>query len=175
MFHVSVTPLPQTALLQTYAMRKGHHADCFQTTINSTANLSDYLEAFFASPIMKIERKLLGLFGYPSSQGDLEKLAHAMSDTFAGWTVEKRDDAQILLSVFGNGIRTWLMCQSDQNQTTLYFGSGVVPKNPEADQPKLGWPVAALMGFHTFYSKLVLWSARRQLERNASRQSLIKS
>lgn len=168
MFGVAKSDLPQSALLRRYADKPGHHTDCFRTTASGTVSIAAFIEAFFGSPVLRLERKILSLFGAPSTDTDVTALASGEGHALAAWSVETRNDTQLLLTVFGGGIRTWLMVEPDGNRTKLLFGSAVVPKNTETGQPKIGRTVSLLKGFHLLYSRVVLAAARWQLNRRRS-------
>ncbi len=163
----SQIPLPETALLGRYENRPGHHTDCYVTEVSQRVDIATFSAAFFNSPVMRLERRLFALMSYPSSLADVQALAEGRSDTFAGWVLEDRNAHQLLLKIFEGGVRTWLMVSHSDTGTRLYFGSAVLPKDPQADQPKLGIWVKALMGFHHVYSKILLRAARKQLARQA--------
>lgn len=165
MFQITQIPLPETALLSRYAGRLGHHTDCFETNVNTPVSIGHFVEAFFNSPILRLERKLLSLFLPSSNDAQVHALAYGGGDTLSGWEVEDRNDQQLLLTVMGGGIRTWLMVEDANGTTRLLFGSAVIPRNAESAEPKIGWPITALMGFHKLYSRIVLAAAKWQLKR----------
>lgn len=165
MFSVTQCPLPQDTMLHRYEHGPGHHTDCFETEVAQGVSLADYIEAFFNSPILRLERKLLGLAVAKSNYNDVLALAQGQSDRIAGWQTEDRDDHEILLTVMGGGIRTWLKVIPQEDNSRLLFGSAVVPPDDGSGAPKMAWWVNALMGFHKLYSHIVLGAAKWQLKR----------
>jgi len=169
MFTVSQCPLPHDTLLHRYENGPGHHTDCFETEVAQGVSLPDYIEAFFNSPILRIERKLLGLAMLKSNYDDVVLLAQGRSDHIAGWQTEDRADQEILLTVMGGGVRTWLKVIPEEDHSRLLFGSAVVPPDDapvdETGAPKMAWWVQGLMGFHRLYSHIVLGAAKWQLKR----------
>ena len=163
MFSIRPCPHPETSFLKPYSTRPGHYTDCFETAVDGQVSLSELVEAFFTSPVLRLERKLLGLAGMPSNAAEATALANGTGTKLSGWETEQRDESQLLLAIFQNGIRTWLMVQPDGTKTKLFFGSAVVPKNADSDNPKLGWWVKTFMGFHLLYSRIVLAAAKFQV------------
>lgn len=162
---VTCAPLPAGALLESYASA-GAYTDCFVTTINRTVSHAQFVEAFYTSPVFRVERWLIAAVLFRLST-DLEarKLASGKLDEFAAWTVENRTHNQIIL-VSGR-TRSWFMTlqspitvDSGEN-TVIYFGSAIVP---HARTGRLGWQYSSLLGFHKLYSRVLLWSTKRRLE-----------
>ncbi len=138
--------------------------DCFSVNINKKVMLVDYIDAFYTSPLFKIERLILALIGKPSSDRKAEQLAKSEIEHFAAWYVEDRDDNQILLCDFTERTRSWLMVDNieDSNQTLLYFGSAVVYKQQQTIvKPSIRFSL--LSHFHIFYSKALLSAAYKKL------------
>ncbi|CUI95273.1 hypothetical protein [Cognatishimia activa] len=165
MFSIRPCPHPETSYLKAYSSRPDHYTDCFETTAVDEVSLTELVEAFFTSPVLRLERKLLGLAGMPSTTAAVTALANGAGTKVSGWETEQRDENQLLLAIFQNGIRTWLMVERDGTGTKLFFGSAVVPKNAGSENPKLGWWVNAFMGFHLLYSRIVLAAAKFQVRR----------
>lgn len=149
-----MTPhLPDDALLQTYAQREDCFTDCFASPTQTT--LPSLIRAFYTTPLFRVERLILRLAGYGSTDADAAALA-AGGTTFAAWTVEARAMDQILLQDAFGRTRSWLMARDG----VVYFGSAVVPPEPGAP---LGWTFGMLMGFHRIYSRALLRAAVRRL------------
>ena len=162
---ITACSLPENAFLKSYASRPGHYTDCFETDVAFDVSLKDFIEAFFTSPILRLERRLLGLAGMPSKHQDALSLADGTGHKIAGWEIEQRDENQLLLTIFQNGIRTWLMVSPIESGTKLLFGSAVIPKYTDSETPKVGGVMRALTGFHLLYSRIVLSAAKWQLKR----------
>ena len=164
---IASAPLPDGALLSRYATRG--YTDCFITEIPGKVTLAQYVEAFYTTPIFRLERLILRwLASRPSTDADVTRLATGSSDQFAAWTVEERGDDQLLLADFRGHTRSWLMVldigKPDAAAMRLYFGSAVLarPGNEPGDlAPGAGY--RALLGFHRIYSRVLLRAARSRL------------
>ena len=165
---------PEGALIRRYTTNPGGYSDRFYVDIPADVTLSDYILAFFSTPIFRMERLILNLVpsGRSNEQCVLD-LASGTGDKMAGWKTEKRDENQLLLAVGDGPIRTWLMVQGTQSSETtptkttrLYFGSAVLPTSMTKDgHPKLAIVFKLFSGLHIFYSRLLLWWAARDLRR----------
>ena len=165
MSNITATALPEPAFLNVYEADPHTHTDCFQTSIAKNVPLEDFINAFFNSWLFRIERLILKLtVKKPSTDDDIAKLANGTSDSMAAWRTEQRDVDQILLQVPDTPIRTWLMRQSDGDQTRLYFGSTILPARTDKDgKPAMGHMFIVLMGFHKLYARALLYLAKRAL------------
>lgn len=162
-----VTPcaLPAGALLQRYA-RDGGFVDGYATLVAGNVALATFVEAFYTTPLFRIERLILRtLARRPSTDGDVRALARADSASFAAWTVEERTHDQLLLRDFTGRTRSWLMTMPATTGpgTRLIFGSAVVPARGGEGAPRMGVTFTALMGFHRLYSRLLLAAAARRI------------
>ncbi|NRB30287.1 MAG: hypothetical protein HRU27_06805 [Rhizobiaceae bacterium] len=169
---------PEGAFISQYSTTLGGYSDCYYIDIQKDVALSDYILAFFSTPIFRMERLILNLVpsGRSNEQCVLD-LAAGTGDKIAGWKTEKRDDSQLLLAVGDGPIRTWLMVQGSpysETTTRLYFGSAVLPTGMTKEgHPKLAIVFRLFAGLHIFYSRLLLWWAARDLGRKSrSRHSL---
>jgi len=84
--------------------------------------------------------------------------------------VEQRTEKQLLMCDFRGRTRSWFMVTpittSGHPKTLLQFGSAVVPrKNRKTGKLELGHRFNVLLGFHTLYSKVLLYSAKLRLEK----------
>jgi hypothetical protein len=69
-----------------------------------------YVEAFYTTPLFKVERLLLAWFAArPSTDAEAQRLAAGEIATFAAWSVEAREADQLLLCDFKGRTRSWLM------------------------------------------------------------------
>lgn len=152
---VAPATLPAGSLLDGYALQQAY-VDCFAADVAGTVTLGQLITAFYNSRAFRFERWLLGaLLGKTASNTDVTRLASAEVDRFSAWTVEARQDHQILLCDFQGRTRSWLMVRPIAQGTRVYFGSAVV---------KPGDPIfRLLLGFHRSYSRALLKSAVKAL------------
>jgi hypothetical protein len=162
---VRACALPAAALLQRYAVAPGY-ADCWTSDVERTVTQAAYVEAFYTTPLFKLERTVLKwLAGRASSDDDAGQLARGTVDTFAVWQVEDRRDDQLLLADMTGRTRSWLMtAPAARGGTQLYFGSAVLPRHgPRDGRPSVGGAFSALLGVHRLYSRLLLGAASARL------------
>jgi hypothetical protein len=163
--HIAV---PDGALIQEYDTRPGHYVDCFQTYTEQDVDLSNYISAFFQTGLFRIERRILGVFAKaPSNAADVARLADGTGDRLALWRVEARREHEILLAINPGRIRTWLRAEPGaEGGTVLSFGSVVIPAQVDANgNARMGPLFHGLKAFHLWYSRALLWSARRRANR----------
>lgn len=168
---------PPDALLKKY-QGGGVYADCYVTQTARHVSHAEYVEAFYTTPLFKLERLLLAwLVSKPSTDAQASQLASGTLDSFAAWSVEERREDQLLMCDFQGRTRSWLMVAPAEGEsaesTRLYFGSAVVPaRTPSAgtETPDLGWTFRLLLGFHKLYSRALLFSAKSRLMRQRSEQ-----
>lgn len=168
MMSVETGPIPENGLLNAYARQPGCYTDCFYVDVPGTVKFSDYVHAFFNTPVFRLERKILGLFASsPSVDKDVADLASGAGDTLAMWKVEARDATQVIMAVGKSPIKTWLMSHessASSGATRLYFGSAVQPlEHSPSGAPRIGRMFHIFLGFHKLYSRILLWSAKRNL------------
>lgn len=163
--------LPNEALLGKY-QNGGAYADCYVTEMDRHVSHSEYVEAFYTTPLFKLERLLLAwLVSKPSTDAQASQLASGSLDSFAAWSVEGRREDQLLMCDFQGRTRSWLMIVPMEGEsdggTRLYFGSAVVPaRTARADAPPdMGLTFRFLLGFHKLYSRALLFSAKYRLMR----------
>ena len=160
--NVHTANLPNDALLQQYAA-SGAYTDCYTVTFAGQVSLADFMAAFYTTPIFKLERWILArVLRLPSTDQEAELLAHGKTMRFSAWSVEYRQLDQVMLAA--GRTRSWLMTSRTPEPagvTTLFFGSAVVPRRAGG----LGWQFNGLLLFHKLYSRVLLASAVRQLER----------
>ncbi len=173
MFSITSCPLPENALLNSY-QQNGAFTDCYCTQIPNAITHSQYVHAFYTTPVFKLERSILKwAVSKPSSDAQVALLAEGKTDTFSAWSVESRCENQLLLCDYQKRTRSWLMIEHVKGdnciQTRLYFGSAVVPrKNTNAGRASFGLVFHALSWFHKIYSVVLLFSARSRLKKYRS-------
>ena len=147
------------------------YTDCYSVDINGSVVLSDFVFAFYTTPVFKLERVVLKyLAAKPSTDYQARQLADGCIDTFAAWNVEQRTEKQLLMCDFRGRTRSWFMVTpiitSSHPKTLLQFGSAVVPrKNRKTGKLEFGGGFNVLLGFHKLYSKVLLHSAKLHLEK----------
>lgn len=160
--------VPPGALLRKY-QHSGAYADCYVTELARRVSHAEYVEAFYTTPIFRVERLLLSWFvARPSTDVEAGQLAAGALDSFAAWSVEARCANQLLLCDFRGRTRSWLMVASTEDNTPegtrLYFGSAVVPVvSTRSGRRTLGVAFRLLLGFHKLYSRVLLFAAKSRL------------
>ena len=158
--------LPSNALSATYKTQ-GAFVDCYYSEIAKDVSLDEYIQAFYTTPLFKLERSLLSLATFKRANDDgAVELSLGKSDHYSIWTVEGRESNQIMLLDFSGNTRSWLMVEDKKNEmgTRLYFGSVVVPKDRKNNgQASLGKLFHFFGSFHKIYSKALLSAAYRKL------------
>ena len=162
-------PVPLNSLLKRYQDGVGY-ADCYVAEVPFAVTQQAFIEAFYTSPLFKVERMLLGVFAArPATDADVRQLARGPTQLFSAWRVESQSDAELLLADFTGRTRSWLTTSPASGSghgagTQLFFGSAVVPRHSgAAAKPGMGWPFHALLGFHRLYSRLLLGAAARRV------------
>lgn len=163
---VTIGPMPDQALLAGYREKKAF-TDCYIADIPRSASLAEFVEAFYTTPLFKLERFFLTFtVGKPSSDADAGLMARGECARFAAWTVEGRTDDQIILRDFLGKTRSWLMCAAQPGGTRLYFGTAVVPRRVSATgSVSLGWALRLMLVFHRLYAPALLSAAASRLRR----------
>ena len=168
MIAVEPSKFPEGALLSRYR-DSGAYTDCYVVDIDREVSQADYIRAFYTTLPFKTERLILKwVISMPSTDEEADLLAEGKTDKFAAWYVEAREANQLLLSDFRDRTRSWLMAEAADGATRLYFGSAVVPEaDSETQEARMGNSFSLLLGFHRLYSRILLSSARRRLQRRA--------
>jgi hypothetical protein len=165
--------MPDRALLRRY-LDAGAYTDCYVTEIRAVVTLPDFVEAFYTTPLFKIERAILAtLVARPSTDKEARALADGELSSFAAWNVEGREPDQLLLADYRGRTRSWLMTvpAAHKGNTCLYFGSAVVPlTDRRTGKAKTGGGFNLLLGFHRGYSRALLRAACRRLARLVERR-----
>lgn len=167
MSNIKVTDLPANALLRIYAEKDGCYTDCYSTDVAAGISLADYVSTFYTTWLFRLERVVLRFaVSRPSTDVQARQVAEGTTDRFAAWTVEARNENQLLVCDMADRTRSWFMVEAAEGSTRLYFGSAVVPvSNIKTGEKKLGFGFSALLGFHKLYSRALLAAARRSLLR----------
>jgi hypothetical protein len=163
-------PLPISAILDNY-VQQGAYTDSYTLDVPGEVTMAQFVEAFYTTPIFKLERWILGkVISRPSTDEQARELAQGSLNPFSAWTVERREADQLLLAA---GVtRSWLMVvpskMQDATATSLYFGSAVVLP---AGRTGLRWDFKATLGLHKAYSRILLSSAARKLAKASLRNA----
>lgn len=160
MLSIEKCSTPENTFLKNYLMN-GNYVDCYTTTVDKQVSFSEFVFAFYTTWLFKVEAFILTYtVRKPSSDVEAKQLSKAEIDKFAAWTVEDRNENQILMCDFVSRTRSWLMIENAGDKTKLYFGSAVVPKKRGEG---LGSIFILLLGFHQVYSVLLLYFAKQKL------------
>ena len=164
--------LPASSFLLN-AHERGGFTDCYVTEMDGSISQSAFIEAFYTTPLFKVERAILKwIAAKPSTDSEAKQLAMGATETFAAWQVERRSADQLLLADFTGRTRSWLMVSpadspGGASRTQLYFGSGVGSRSENrGSKDSMGVVFRALLGFHKLYSRLLLGAARSRLTAN---------
>lgn len=164
MSRIIAGPVPDQTLLSRYRARRAY-IDAYWLDAQVDATLPDYVEAFYTTPLFRLERLVLRFVGRPSRDAEVRAMAQGTGRRFAAWTVEARTETEILLCDYLGRTRSWLKCVREAGGTRLYFGSAIVPRRVTGDgRAELGWAFHALLGFHRVYSRALLRSAANRLQ-----------
>lgn len=161
-------PLPERSLLSGYHAR-GDYTDCFTIDVAGDISQSGFVEAFYTSRLFKVERFILAwLVAKPSTDEEAAQLAERRLDHFAAWTVEDREQDQIVLCDYQGRTRSWLMVdpmlENGTASTRLFFGTAVVSKkNRKTGHKSMPILFHLLLGFHRRYARALLRSAVTKL------------
>jgi len=159
--------VPLNSLLRPYKDGQGY-ADCYVTKLPGAVTQAACIEAFYTSPLFKIERTLLQFLAKkPATDADAKALAGGAATRFSAWRVEAQSSSELLLADFTGRTRSWLMAVpaplgNEPPGTLLYFGSAVVPLHRQGAQ-SMGWLFHALLGFHRLYSRMLLRAASNRI------------
>jgi hypothetical protein len=168
MLSIEKCAVPSKALLSKYSLN-GTYVDSYRTEIQGHISLAVYVFAFYTTTLFKLEQFILTYTVHrPSNDAQAKELADGGSNEFAAWTVENRNENQLLMCDMIGRTRSWFMVNhlgTEENaRTQLYFGSTVVPqKDPRTRKTSLGFVYQSLLGFHKIYSVLLLYFARQNI------------
>jgi hypothetical protein len=163
--------VPDDALLKTYRgglhpERWGAYADCFAVTIDRVVDLTEFVFAFYTSPVFRIEGFILHLLlGASSSKADARAVAAGTSETFSAWYVGQRTPTQLLMCDRYERTRSWFCAApAAGGRTRLQFGSAVAAKrDKKTGAPAMGGGFHFLLWFHILYSQVLLRAAKLNL------------
>jgi hypothetical protein len=160
---ISEPDVPEWSFLTAEAAKDGYYTDLFATEVDGHVTLAAFIQAFYTTPLFRAERLVLRIAArLPSTDQQVADLANADATKFAAWTVEAREDTQILLNA--GRTKSCLMVTHEADKTQLMFGSVVVPEPAKGNKPpRLGPVFDTLLSAHKVYSRLLLSAAARRL------------
>lgn len=161
----TAVPVPPASLLGRLAAERGAFADAYALSLPRRITLADFVEAFYTTRLFKLERWLIARTGRPSSDADVQALAHGHGQRMAAWTVQARTEDELLMHEDSGATRSWFRLEvGEGGGSRLYFGSAVVPRRRgPGGEPRFGGLFHALLGFHRIYSRALLRAAARRL------------
>jgi len=162
---VAHTGLPEGSRLNAYRAARAY-TDAFAVDVPGAVTLPAFIEAFYTTWLFKLERLVLAtLVARPSRDAEAQALADGQRTRFAAWTVEARDDDQIVMCDFLRKTRSWLSVEPlPHGGTRLWFGSAIVPERIMPDgRVRLGAGFDQLIPFHRLYSRALLSAAARRV------------
>ena len=158
---VRAETLPENALLQRYAQNDKNYTDCFVKEVPGNISLTDFITAFYTTPLFRAERFVLKLaVRRPSTDAQAQAIAAGQAEEFAVWSVEDRSEDQALFCDMASSTRSWFMVEPIDGGTRLYFGSAVTPGTSLF--------VRALAPLHKIYSRGLLGAAKPQISAQAA-------
>jgi hypothetical protein len=172
--------VPSDSLLKTYrgGARPEHwglQGDCFAVVVDAPVTLSDFVVAFYTSPVFRLERLILRILARaPSMDSDVQSVADGSGTLFAIWRVGERTATQLLMCDCFEKTRSWFQVVplAGGAATVLRFGSAVSSsRNRETGTLSMGRWFRWLVGFHVLYSRILLSAARRRLMKRRRRSS----
>ncbi|MDM4770959.1 hypothetical protein [Solimonas sp. SE-A11] len=159
--HVEACPVPAGSLLDAHRLA-GSYTDCFVAEMAGDISTAQFVEAFYTTPLFRLERLLLTLVFRPSSDAAARQLASGQRGDFAAWQVEQRRADELLMAA--GRTRSWLQAAPSAEGTCLHFGSAIVPARGSAPGgDPLGSVFRALLDLHLLYSRALLRAACRRL------------
>ncbi|MEL6868789.1 MAG: hypothetical protein AAFO81_03220 [Pseudomonadota bacterium] len=154
--------LANDTLLARYQSRG--YVDCFEAHVARECTLATFVTAFYTTRLFKLERLILRIaLARPSTDDDASRIATGLSDTFAAWHVEAREQSELLLCDLSGRTRSWFAVFPSTSTTRLCFGSAVVAKNSNGTIGIAG--SAPVLGVHQLYSRALLRAALKRLNR----------
>jgi hypothetical protein len=175
MLSITKCQVPANTMLDKY-LKSGAYADCYFTEISQLVSFSEFIFAFYTTPLFKLERLILKFtVSKPSTDAEARQLANGAREGFAAWTVEGRGENELLMCDFLRRTHSWfIVAPVDETRTRLYFGSAVSSRqDPKTGKLSLGPVFQALLGFHQIYSVLLLYSAKLRIQSQRSREMVV--
>ncbi len=171
MLSIIQCPLADDALLRTHLgevhpERWAGQGDCFCATVPASVSLSDFVFAFYTSPVFRIERWILAVVaGARSTDAEAQALTTGSGESFAVWRIEARTETQLVMGDRYGRTRSWFRVVPTEDGTLLQFGSAVAARREGSSgdtQPSVVFRL--LLRFHVVYSQLLLWAAKKRVD-----------
>jgi hypothetical protein len=146
--------------------------DCFSVAVAQPVSLSDFVYAFYTSPVFRMERAILRILASgPSTDAEARGVADGSGSSFAIWRVGERTTTQLLMCDRFEKTRSWFqVAPMEGGGTLLRFGSAVAAsRNRETGVLLAGRGFHWLMGIHVLYSRVLLSAARREVMKRRGR------
>jgi hypothetical protein len=165
---VHSSTVPSGTLLSRYDSPPAY-ADCFVVDVDRAADVGSFCAAFYTTFLFRIERAILAMLGRNATDHDAVSLARGERQEFAAWTVEQRNEREILMRDATGRTRSWFMTAPlGSGGTRLFFGSAITATTAGPGKPASIGPVfQLLLGFHKLYSRTLLAQAAAKIRRNA--------
>jgi len=170
MFSIEKCTVIPNSLLASYA--ENGYADSYRTELPGHISMEDYVFSFYTTALFKLERFILTWTVLkPSSDLQAKELMNGKTDKFAAWTIETRNENELLMCDMLKQTRSWFMVKHNGTEnnprTQLYFGTGIAPATRGAATKKsIGLFFILLLPFHKMYSVFLLLFARQRLSRH---------
>lgn len=156
-------PVPDDALMQRYVGQGATYTDCYCVEVPLQVSLSEFVTAFYTTPLFRAERLILSIaMRKRIRDDDIDGMLSGRAEEFAIWRIEARGENELLVCDKRGATRSWFSAVPKPNGATdLYFGSVVVAQ-PNQPLPKI---VQVTTTLHVFYAKSLLRTARQRLLR----------
>jgi hypothetical protein len=161
--------VPHDALLNTYRGGRrpelwGRYGDCFTVRVDRAVTLSQWVFAFYTSPLFRIERLVLRVLAQaPSNDQQARDVAEGRRETFAVWLVGARTQDQLLMCDRYGKTRSWFRVIPDAaGATALQFGSAVAARQAPDGAAGLDGGFKVLLPLHKIYSRLLIGAAKNR-------------
>ena len=166
---VEQQPVPDDALLRTYRGGNrpelwGRYGDCFTIEVDRAVTLTQWVFAFYTSPLFRIERFILRVLAKaPSNDLQAEDVASGRRETFAIWVVGARTKDQLLMCDRYGKTRTWFRSVPQASGgTMLQFGSAVAARTRPDGATGMSGGFKLLLEAHKIYSRALIGAAMKR-------------
>jgi hypothetical protein len=110
--------VPLNTMLRSYKDGLGY-ADCFLTEVQGAITQEIFIEAFYTSPLFKVERTILKYLPSKSAtDAGAKQLAAGNATKFSAWRIERQSTSELLLADVTGRTRSWLMATPGTGSAT---------------------------------------------------------